>query len=328
MREKINRVISGYLKKESSYLNDDFLKYSYSLLQEYSQGGKRLRPLCLMMSFDAFMGRGNIMPVAVAIELYHTHTLILDDIMDEDNFRRDKPTIYNRLKQFYLKNFSEKKSKALYQGNSSRFAASIGVMIGNITNIMARRLILNSDFSYELKNKALVKLEKADQEIYHGQILDMYMENTKATEYQYLSMIHKKTAVLFGLCLELGALFAEKNENTQNIMKTIGEKIGMSFQIQDDIIDISGKKGHEIGSDIKNNKKTLLMIKLLEKDSLKTTNVKEIIKMMHDYGIVDYCRKKSLEISNEAKVLVDKLDISLHYKKQFLGFADVLSNPR
>ena len=327
MKEKINKILSEYLSKEISYQTNDFLKYSYSLIQKYSQGGKRLRPIAMIMSFDSYNGKGNIIPIAIAMELYHTHTLILDDIMDEDEIRRNNPTVYKHLKEYYLKNFSDEKyNGSLFTQKSNRFAASIAIMLGNITNIFVRNLILSSDFSYDNKIESLFKFEKMNQEIHHGQILDIYYENKKITEREYLDMIYRKTAVLFGLCFELGTFFAGKDENTQHTMKTIGEKLAMSFQIQDDLLDITGKKGHEIGSDIKKNKKTLLMTKLLEKTEIKTNNIKEIIKMMHDTHVVDYCEKLSLQYTNESKELIKKLDVPTHFKEQFLRFSDLFHN--
>lgn len=328
MKQKIDNAIDEYLKKEISYLDDDFLKYCYSLVQKYSQGGKRLRPIALMLSFESYNGKGNILPIALAIEMYHTHTLIIDDIIDEDEFRRNNPTVYKYFQEYYVKYFPESLyKKSLFSSKSNRFSVSMALMLGNITNALARKLILSSDFLDNLKTNALLKLEKANQEIYHGQILDLQMENNNSTEKQYLEMIYKKTAVLFGLCLELGSLFAGKDEHTQHIMKNIGEKIALGFQIQDDLLDITGKKGHEQGSDIKKNKKTLLMIKLLEKTQVKTNNINEIIKMMYDYHIVDYCNKKIHEITNEAKSMITKLDIQLHHKEQLLRLSDLFNNP-
>jgi geranylgeranyl diphosphate synthase, type I len=324
MKDKIDEELEKYLGRMISLEKDKFLSYCYSLIKEYTKGGKRLRPISLIMSFNAYKGKGNILPIALAVELYHTYTLILDDIMDEDEFRRNKPSVYKRLKDFFIKNYEEESyDGSLFSSRSKRFSACLAVMIGNMTNILSRNLILSSGFSDELKLKTLNKLEKADLEINKGQILDIEMENKKASEAEYLDMIYKKTAILFGLCFELGALLAGKDDNIQNTMKKIGEKIGLSFQIQDDLLDISGQKGRQLGTDIKKKKNTLLMIKFLEKTEIKTDNVDEIIKKMHEFKIIDYCRKKSLFFSDEAREMIKKSEITDEYKEFFLGFCNM-----
>ncbi len=326
MKEKINRELEQYLDREISKEKDRFIRYSYSLLKDYTAGGKRLRPIACILSFDANNGIGRIMPVALAMELYHNYTLILDDIMDEDELRRGKPSVFKKMKDHYLVNFKEKKSD-LFDSKSSRFGVSFAILLGISVRSLAEKLILESDFHNILKISAMKKLEELDLMISRGQMMDIYMEETPADEQEYMKMIHLKTAVLFGLCFELGALFAGKDENTQHTMKTIGEKIALSFQINDDVLDLTDKKGHSKGSDIKKGKNTLLMIKLKEKKTLKKQPVENIIEMMHDTGAVDYCRKLSASLTDDAKELVKNLNVSGYFKSQIIGFAELMNNP-
>jgi len=213
-------------------------------------------------------------------------------------------------------------------------------MLGNLTNILSKKAVLESGFSDELKNKALNLVGNVDQKIYHGQMLDLlYEHQTNITEQQYLDMIKLKTCVLVGLCFELGALFANIDEHTTHILKEFGVNSAFSFQIQDDLLDISDDKDHEQGSDIKNGKKTLLMIKTLElandeqKNIIKKTysnpeisqsEIKKITEIMHSTGAVKYCQKLASHKNNQAKELLRKLNISIQYKQTFSEFTDYL----
>ena len=339
-QEIINSELDSYLNKEISQINELFTKNCYELIREYAKNGKRIRPTALILSYLACDGKSEkkILPIAISVELLHTYSLILDDIMDEDDLRRNNPTVYKKLKDYYLTHFSEKNYQGpLFNKTSSRFAVSFAVMIGNLTNILSKKSILSSEFNHELKTKAITLIENTDQQIYHGQILDLSFEyQNKVNKKQYLEMIKLKTCVLFGLCFELGALFAKADENLRHTLKEFGINSAYSFQIQDDIIDISDK-GYAIGSDIKNGKKTLLMIKTMElaNDEQKNiirkvfgsqniTELKKIIEIMHSSGAVKYCQKLALDKNNQAKDLLKKIKINPHYKELFIEFTDFL----
>jgi geranylgeranyl pyrophosphate synthase len=277
----------------------------------------------------------------MAIELHHNYSLILDDIMDEDDTRRNHPTIFKNLQDYYLKNFDDAKyDRNLYSDKSSRFAVSHGIILGNITNILSKNAIQKSTFSTELKYKALKILEKTDQLIYHGQILDLLMENQKiVNEQDYLEMAQLKTAELFGISFQLGSMFAGCNSYTQFLFRDFGIKTAIAFQLQDDLLDLGSGKGHALGSDIKKGKKTLLMIKTLEnsnetqkkiiysisgKSNATNSQIKAVNKIMLDTGAIQYCKNLAMKYSNEAQALIDKLDIASHDKQALSEFSDYL----
>ena len=340
----INKQLELYLNKQITEIKDPFTKYCYKLIKEYTlNNGKRIRPACVILSYLASNGKDErkIYPIAVSLELLHTYSLILDDIMDEDDFRRNKPTVYKQLKNYFLNNFSEKNYNGpLFNKTSSKFSVSYAIMLGNLTNILSKKAVLESDFSDELKNKAMQLIGNTDQEIYHGQMLDLLFEyQTNISEKQYLEMTKLKTCVLLGLCFELGALFANADEHTTMMLKEIGINSAFSFQIQDDILDLSGNKGHELGSDIKNKKKTLLMIKTIDlanneqkkiikkicsSPEINEAAIKKIIEIMHSTGSVKYCQKLAMYKNNQAKELLTKLNIPIQYKQTFSEFTDFL----
>jgi geranylgeranyl diphosphate synthase, type I len=344
--EIINKELDNFLNKEISSLNskEPFIKECYELIREYTlMGGKRLRPFALVISYLACGGkeeRKAFLP-AVAVELHQTYSLILDDIMDEDEFRRGRPGVNKKLKDYFLKNFKEESYNGLlFNKKSSKFIASYAMMLGNLANILSKKAILSSNFNDEIKTKAMFLIEKADEQIYHGQMMDIKMENNKNTsEIEYLEMIKLKTAAFFGMAFELGALFSGADEYKRQLFKEFGTNIAMSFQIQDDIIDITMDKGRELGSDIKKAKKTLLMLKTSEKadnyekkilfdvcgkQDASEREISKVIDIMHDAGAIIYCKNLALHYNKEAKDILRKMKLDLYHSLLLSDMADFM----
>jgi geranylgeranyl diphosphate synthase type I len=344
--EIINKELDSFLNKEISSLDikEPFIKEGYELIKEYTlMGGKRLRPFALIISYLACGGKDEkktFLP-AIAVELHQSYSLILDDIMDEDELRRGKPGVNKKLKDYFLKNFKDKNYNGLlFSRKSSKFIVSYATMLGNLTNILSKKAILSSGFNDEIKTKALSIIEKADEQIYHGQMMDVMMENSEgSSEREYLEMIRLKTAVFFGMAFELGALFSGVDEYKRQLLRDFGINIAMSFQIQDDIIDITGDKGHEPGSDIKKGKKTLLILKASEKaDSYEKKilhdvcgkqdaserEISKVIDIMHDAGAIVYCKNLALHYNKEAKDLLRKMKLDLYHSLLFSDMADFM----
>ncbi len=343
----INETLEIYLDTSIRQLktNESFVRESYSLIKEYTfSGGKRIRPIAFILSYLASGGKEErrIFFPAAAIELQHTYSLILDDIMDEDELRRNKPTVYKKLKEYFLKKFKEETyNGSLFNRKSSRFSVSNGIMLGNITNILSKQAILKSDFNNETKIKALNIIEETEEKLYHGQMKDVLMEYKKnISEEEYLEMIKQKTGALFEASFELGALFSGANEVKREILKKIGLYSAIAFQIQDDIIDILGEKGHDLGSDIKKGKKTLLMIKALEKSSDRQkkilldiynknssdeNEIKKVIGIMHDTGSIDYSRRLANAYLKIAEENASKLKLDILYSEIFKGYLDFMT---
>ncbi len=343
-RKTINIELEKFFDAKINNAEDPFIKYCYSEIKSFAlSGGKRIRPFILNMSYFACNGNPekSIMHIGMGIELLHTGSLILDDIMDEDNYRRGKPSMHKRMKDYFTNNFNGKGYRGhLFKSKSSRFGASFALMLGNLANIFARSLVLESRFKPELKLNALRMIEKTDIEIYQGQMLDLAFENSEfIKEKQYLKMISLKTCSLISLCFGLGAMLSGADENTVNLLRQFGALSAYSFQIMDDIIDITGKKGHSKGSDIIKNKKTLLMIKALElsdSDQKKRINallkekspsekmINEIISIMRSTGSISYCNALAKKMNSKAKSLLSEIKIPRAYKKLFLEYLDYL----
>ena len=206
---------------------------------------KRVRPILSLMGFKLFDKKiDKIYKPSIAIEFFHNFTLIHDDIMDNAKMRRGEKTVH------------EKWNK------------NIGILSGDLLMIFAFKMLEDTD-SENLK-KILKRFNDIAIKVCEGQQYDMNFEEEKNTsESDYLKMIKLKTAVLIGFSLELGGLIAnQKSEITKKLYKA-GELMGIAFQLMDDHLDTFGNKkfGKKIGGDIVSNKKTYLMIKLLEESS-------------------------------------------------------------
>ncbi len=206
-------------------------------------GGKRLRPLMVLMACEAFSGSyEKALPGAMAIEVLHNFTLMHDDIMDAAPLRRGKPTVHKKWDQ----------TTAILSGDMMMFQS-----------IMMLEKIPEHIFSDALKifNKTAI-------EICEGQQLDMIFEKkTEVQIHEYLNMIALKTSVLLGCSFYLGAIIGGASKEDANALYDFGKNIGIAFQLHDDILDAFSDDeafGKQIGGDIIANKKTYLLITALQ----------------------------------------------------------------
>ena len=245
---------------------------------------KRVRPTLCLLSYSIFSKNINeIVKPAITLEFFHNFTLIHDDIMDNANIRRGEKTIHNKWNN------------------------NIGILSGDLLMIFAYKMLECVD-NNTIKN-TLGRFNTIAIKVCEGQQFDMNFENKELiSESEYIKMITLKTAVLIGFSLELGGLIANQKKIVTDKLYMAGEKIGISFQLMDDYLDVFGnsKFGKEIGGDISSNKKTYLMIKLLEhaEESDKkiinnllsnkknnTSKVKRITEYMIKYKVDELTRK-------------------------------------
>lgn len=241
--EKLSEIINENLKS-LGYRRDPenlYVPIEYAL----SLGGKRLRPLLTLVACEMFDGKiEDAVNAALGIEMYHNHTLLHDDVMDNADVRRGKPTVH--------KNWGE---------NSA-------ILSGDAMLILAYKYIMNTVCNRE---KVLDLFTETALQICEGQQYDMEFESrndVSATE--YMEMIRLKTAVLLACSLKIGAIIAGASDHDSNLIYEYGIHIGLAFQLQDDILDVYGDErvfGKKIGGDILCDKKTFLLIDALKKSS-------------------------------------------------------------
>lgn len=202
-------------------------------------GGKRLRPQLAMLASEIFGGKDeDVLPAALALEVFHNFTLLHDDVMDRADVRRGRPTVHVRWND----------NTAILSGDQMLIEAYkllSGVPAGKLPEVL--RLF-----------------NKMGTEICEGQQYDVDFEaKADTTIDDYLMMIRLKTSVLLATALQIGACIAGADNGAQDALYQYGINLGLAFQIQDDILDCWGDPatfGKAIGGDIMCNKKTYVLL--------------------------------------------------------------------
>jgi len=219
---------------------------------------KRVRPILSLLSYSLFKDDiDKITEPSIALEFFHNFTLIHDDIMDNADIRRGEDTIHKKWNN------------------------NIGILSGDLLMIFAYKMLENVE--EKTFKKTFQRYNNIAVKVCEGQQYDMNFEvENEISEDDYLKMITLKTAVLIGFSLELGGLIANKEKLITDQLYLAGENFGISFQLMDDYLDVFGSTefGKKIGGDISSNKKTYLIIKLLEKAN--STDKERVLKLMND----------------------------------------------
>lgn len=206
-------------------------------------GGKRLRPLLTLLAANMFNADiENAIGPALAMEVFHNFSLVHDDIMDEAPLRRGSPTVH------------------------TRWNLATAILSGDVMLVHAYELLCNCN-SADLP--ALLHMFNATaRQVCEGQRMDMDFETaTDITSADYLEMIRLKTSVLLGCSAYCGAIAGGASKTDAELLYAFGESLGISFQLQDDILDSWGDSsafGKQTGGDIIRNKKTFLYLKCIE----------------------------------------------------------------
>ena len=226
----------------------DWKRDPYGLYEpiEYTlaSGGKRLRPRLVLLAAEMFGGKKKeVLPAALAIEVFHNFTLLHDDVMDNAAVRRGRPTVHVRWND----------NTAILSGDQMVIEAY--KLLGNVP---ADRL-----------PQTLRLFNKMATEICEGQQYDMEFERREQVSIEeYMQMIRLKTSVLLATALQIGAYIAGASETQQQALYEYGINIGLAFQIQDDILDVYGDPetfGKAIGGDICCNKKTYMLLSAMQR---------------------------------------------------------------
>ncbi|MCJ8011086.1 polyprenyl synthetase family protein [Paenibacillus sp. KQZ6P-2] len=252
--------IFGLLRKDMNYIEDELfrsIKGEHELLNETSMhllkaGGKRLRPVFVLMggkfgNYDL----EKLKHVAVPLELIHMASLVHDDVIDDADTRRGQLTV------------------------KSKWDNRIAMYTGDY--IYARALMIAAELGnpliHQVLSKAMVEMSIGEME----QIRDFF--NTEQSVRRYLLRIRRKTALLIAISCQLGAVAAESDPKTANLLYRYGYNVGMAFQIQDDLLDLCGTEkqiGKPPGSDMRQGNITLPVIYALQDEELQGPLLREI----------------------------------------------------
>ena len=208
-------------------------------------GGKRLRPTLLLACAAACGGDiSKSLPQALGLEMFHNFTLLHDDVMDNAEVRRGRPTVHRRWNR------------------------NTAILCGDAMLTLASQLM--SDCDGAILPEVMRLFNKTALEVYEGQQLDMdYESRLDVTIPEYIEMIRLKTSVLLACACRMGVLTAGGSQKLMEDLYEYGEALGIAFQLQDDYLDTFGDPmvfGKETGGDILNEKKTWLWISACNED--------------------------------------------------------------
>jgi len=292
---ELQSLISTEVDHEIRLLNNLEPKNLYEPVgYALSMGGKRLRPVMVLLAYNLFRDSvKDVIPAAIAIEVFHNFTLLHDDIMDQAEMRRNSLSVYKKYNE------------------------NIAILSGDAMSIMAYNYLLKCNTPAQ---GSMIKLfSETALEVCEGQQYDMDFESRMDVSIpEYLNMIRLKTAVLLAASLKIGALASSASETVADQLYEFGLNLGIAFQLQDDLLDVfadQGKFGKKIGGDIVSNKKTFLLLKALE---LANSGTKS--------GIQEWMLKKEFDAKAKVKPITDiynELDIKKLTDNSIGGFTQL-----
>jgi octaprenyl-diphosphate synthase len=286
-----------------------------ALINQVSQyiigaGGKRMRPALVLLAAGAFGFRGDAQyELAAIVEFIHTATLLHDDVVDESELRRGRET-----------------ANALF-GNAA------SVLVGDFLYSRAFQMMVG------LNNmRVMAILSDTTNRIAEGEVLQLLNSHDADTdEARYLTVIRYKTAELFQAAARLGSIIAGANPDQQQALAEFGLKLGLAFQLIDDVLDYSGdieQTGKNVGDDLAQGKVTLPLIHAMQsandrdrqliRDAIKQGGrgaLPEIVRLVNETGALDYVKRRAQVEADAAKAAIFAIANS-NYKECLLNLCE------
>lgn len=292
---EVQEIIYKYLPKEEGYQSTVIEAMNYSFMA----GGKRLRPIIMLKTFEAFGGKSSIInPFMAAIEMIHTYSLVHDDLpeMDNDDLRRGKPTTHVKY------------------GHAMAVLAGDGLLnFAFETAIKAFNEAGDEEKDYVAKALSVLASKAGIYGMIGGQTVDVEAEKKQLmlSKEQLLYTYENKTAALLQSSLMIGAILAGADDETVSRLEEAGYDLGIAFQLQDDILDIVGNTeilGKPVGSDEEQNKKTYVSYLGIEEATTEQKRLsKETVAILADISKKNNIDNENIDFLNELVMwLVDR----------------------
>ncbi len=294
----VDRALAGYLERGG---HEKLIR----AMRHYPEaGGKRMRPTMAILVAEAVGGRGKeALPFGCALELIHNFTLVHDDVIDKDPVRRGRPAVH------------------------IAFDEPTAIIAGDALFAIAFDVLATVEVDGERLRRLLRSVSNTVFLVAEGQQMDVDNEDrpTVARE-EYLDMVEKKTAVLFACAAEGGAIIGGGTEEQVRAMREYARLLGIGFQIWDDVLGLKGdakRVGKPVGSDIRNGKRTLIVVDALERlegdgrkhiltDALGNADatdeqVRAAVRLLEGIGSIERARQFALDYARRAKELLSCL---------------------
>ena len=316
------KEIFDLVRPELAQVEEEFGRQTLSSVQpiteigQYLQngGGKRLRPALVLLASKLCGYEGpSAIRLGAVVEMIHTATLVHDDIIDEAETRRGRPS------------------------TNSRWGNHRSVLVGDWLYMQAFNIALA-----ERNFRILDVLIGLTQTMVEGELLQLtLLKRIDVSEDDYLELAYRKTACLFAACLRLGALLGQKGDATEMRLGSYGANLGLAFQLVDDLLDFTSSEerlGKPVGNDLREGKVTLPLIRLLprcqpeerqkvsqvlEDAGYQRTTLAEIQQLIERYGALELAQLKAREFGSLARQALEGFADS-PYKEALHALADFI----
>lgn len=286
--EDINRVIREYLPKEEGMQHRVIEAANYSV----EAGGKRVRPLIMLETYKLFGGdnESEVYPFMAALECIHSYSLVHDDLpaMDNDDYRRGRLTTHKK----YGEDFGILAGDALLN-------YAYEIMLSSITKLTADKVVK------AVKAAQIIAYKAGIYGMVGGQSLDVWLTDKSMDDKQLDFIFNLKTGALIEAAFMAGAVLAGADESAVADIEKAGNKVGVAFQIKDDILDVTStqeKLGKPVFSDEKNNKTTYITLYGMDKADRDVEALsKEAVDIINKYGNNDFLVSLILKLINREK---------------------------
>ena len=316
LKDKINMQLESYFNFKLKECDDMRIKDTITRLRDFTMnGGKRLRPILMIMGYSMFAEPDErIIKASISIEMAQSFLLIHDDIMDQSDIRRGKPSFHRGIE------------KVLDGNDAKRIAENLAISAGDLIDTFSHEALLRSGFGLENLLDADFEFSRIIEDTGKGQILDIYSSIENLYSEERLTKLHfLKTAryTIQGPLL-MGAYLSGNKKYIQEI-KDFGKYAGISFQLYDDFLGIFGeeeKTGKSIKGDVNEGKKTLLIIKAYENSGkedrdfiekcLKNGNIgdsdfNKLRELIKSTGSYEYTQQRISEYNEKARYALSKI---------------------
>jgi len=326
--------------EEASRVSPEMEELVINLKDFVIRGGKRLRPILFIISYNCFKPNDEerAIKASISLELLHNFLLIHDDVIDNSDTRHNGATIHKHYETTYKNKYTD----------SQKFGESMAIIAGDMLFAYSNMIIAQSDFPNERKIGIFSRFNQTLIDTAYGECLDIIGGHKDISEVKkdYVERInvYKTAKYTFENPLIAGAILAGADKESQNALSEFGINMGIAFQIQDDILGLFGteeKLGKPIDSDIKEGKKTIIMLHALEKcdkDQKKRLisilgkkdcseeDIELIRKIVIDTGSLKFAKDLAETHINKATEGIDKSSLKDGCKKVFKDFAAYLKN--
>ncbi|MEM4424718.1 MAG: polyprenyl synthetase family protein [Candidatus Nezhaarchaeales archaeon] len=329
---QIEEELASFLKLKANEVKDERIRRVIEEIARFTLGGgKRIRPSLMILGYAGSKGviDSRIVRASISIELVHSYLLIHDDVMDRDEVRRNRPTVWRVFRDLHSETYGHE--------DAIHYGYSMAIIAGDLSSAYAIQALVRSGFEYDVVLEAVDVMQSIIEKTGHGQILDMTLEKeplSMVREEDVLEVHKLKTAIYtIDGPLRIGGVLARADRELIDVYSKYAIPVGIAFQLQDDILGVFGDEkvvGKPVDSDIKEGKRTLLVIKAWERATpeqrrilektlgnrfASSEDVEMVREIIRSTGALDYVRKLALKLAEEGSSALDEADVSSDVKE-------------